>query len=99
MIGLEIHCAREECKKPFRKVTHNQKYCSSECCKVETNRKVMENYHRRVAIKKGAKRPCLGCGTILSRYNEGDICGSCESAKRHENVGEAAQLVASVAWL
>lgn len=98
MIGLEIHCAREECKKPFKKVTHNQKYCSNECCKIETNRKVMETYHRNAAIRRGVKRNCADCGNILSRYNTGIVCSPCE-AKRKEPTGEAAALVASVAWL
>lgn len=99
MIGQEVLCAREECKKPFIKATHNMKYCCTPCCKIETNRKVMKNYHKRVAIRRGEKRPCIDCGNNLSRYNEGDICGSCEDKRRKENLGEAAQLVSSVAWL
>lgn len=99
MIGLVVNCARTECGKEFHKTTHNQKYCTNECCRIETNRKIMEKYHERAAIKRGKKRECKSCGTSLSRYNEGKICGSCEISKRNENVGEAAALVSSVNWL
>ena len=99
MIGLVVNCARAECGKEFHKTTHNQKYCSNECCRIETNRKIMEKYHERAAIKRGKKRPCKSCGSPLSRYNEGKICGACEVRKRNENVGEASALVGSVTWL
>ena len=99
MIGYEVVCARKECATPFVKVTHNQKYCTNECCRIETNRKIMEKYHERAAIKRGKKRSCKSCGTSLSRYNEGKICGACETRKREAHVGEAAALVGSVSWL
>lgn len=99
MIGNEFTCAREGCSVVSRKTTHNQKYCSNECCRIETNRKIMEKYHERAAIKRGKKRSCKVCGTALSRYNDGKICGGCETRKRTENTGEAARLVGSVAWL
>lgn len=99
MIGLEQKCARGECNLPFVKVTHNQKYCTNECCRIETNRKIMEKYHERAAIKRGKKRSCSDCGTSLSRYNEGKVCGACETRRRDEHVGEAALLVSSVNWL
>lgn len=99
MIGVEQRCARSECNLPFVKVTHNQKYCSNECCRIETNRKIMAKYHERAAIRRGKKRVCLSCDTPLSRYNEGKICGSCEVRKRNENLGEAAALVGAVSWL
>lgn len=99
MIGQLINCAREECKKEFRKTTHNQKYCTNECCRIETNRKIMEKYHERAAIKRGKKRSCKSCGTSLSRYNETKYCGACEVNKRAEHQGEAAKLMSNVAWL
>lgn len=99
MIGLIVTCARVECGKEFRKTTHNQKYCTKQCCRDETNRKIMEKYHERTAIKRGKKRSCASCGTSLSRYNEGKICGVCETAKREKHTGEAAALVRSVSWL
>lgn len=99
MIGEVRNCARVECKREYTKITHNQKYCTNACCKIETNRKLMENYHEKVAIKNGKKRACRSCGISLSRYNENRICGSCETAKRNAHVGEAAQLISTVAWL
>lgn len=99
VIGLPVNCAREECGKEFTKVTHNQKYCTNECCRIETNRKIMEQYHERAAIKNGKPRACAGCGTSLSRYNSNNVCGACETAKRNENLGEAQRLIAAVSWL
>lgn len=99
MIGQVVNCARAECGKEFTKTTHNQKYCSNECCRIETNRKIMEKYHERAAIKRGKKRACRSCGTSLSRYNENEDCGACQTRKRNENLGEARMLLASVSWL
>lgn len=99
MIGTQFTCAREGCEVVAYKTTHNQKYCSNECCRIETNRKIMEKYHERAAVKRGKKRLCVTCNTPLSRYNEGNICGSCEVRKRNENLGEAAALIGVVTWL
>lgn len=99
MIGQEFICALEECGKIGIKVTHNQKYCTNECCRVATNRKIMKQYHERAAIKRGKKRSCKGCGTSLSRYNESPVCGACQTAKRNENLGEAQRLLTAVSWL
>lgn len=99
VIGQVVNCARKECGKEFGKTTHNMKYCSNECCRIETNRKIMEKYHERAAIRRGKKRLCASCQTPLSRYNENSVCGSCEVTKRAEHSGEAARLVSSVTWL
>jgi hypothetical protein len=99
MIGQEFICARQECGAVGIKTTHNQKYCTNECCRIETNRKIKEQYHERAAIKRGKKRACKSCGTPLSRYNESPVCSACQTAKRNENLGEAQQLLAAVAWL
>lgn len=66
---------------------------------METNRKLKENYHEKVAIRNGKKRVCKGCGASLSRYNDNNLCGACEIAKRNAHAGEAAQIVSSVYWL
>jgi len=70
-------CANKECAKEFNAKTHNQKYCSDECCRVATNRRIMEKYYEKKAIRKGAKRVCSKCKTRLSRYNESNICAGC----------------------
>lgn len=98
LIGTQFVCARESCNNISIKTTHNQKFCSNECCRIETNRKIMEKYHERAAIKRGKLRRCK-CGSRLSRYNENDTCGACDTLKRNENLGEASVLVGAVSWL
>jgi ribosomal protein S27AE len=72
-------CSYKECKKEFNPKTHNQKYCSDECCRTATNEKLKEAYYEKKARLQGKKRVCksTGCTTILSRYNEGKVCGKC----------------------
>jgi len=70
-------CANTECAKEFGSKTHNQKYCSDECCRVSTNKRIMEKYYEKKAIKKGAVRLCKKCKSQLSRYNSDEICSSC----------------------
>lgn len=71
-------CHYELCGVKFVAKTHNMKYCSDECCKLATNRRIMRKYYESKARKAGAVRKC-DCGTILSRYNEKKICSSCEA--------------------
>lgn len=72
-------CASQECQVEFVPRKHNSKFCSSECCKLEANRKMMEKYYERKRRRAGAVRFCIECETTrLSRYNSGDICGACE---------------------
>ena len=70
-------CANTECATTFDSKTHNQKYCSDECCRVATNKRIMQKYYEKKAIKNGAKRLCKKCKAQLSRYNIEDICSSC----------------------
>lgn len=70
-------CANKECSKEFEPKTHNQKYCTDECCRIATNRRIMEKYYEKKAIRKGAKRGCKKCKAQLSRYNESELCSSC----------------------
>ena len=75
-------CARFECSASFEPKTHNQKYCSDECCRIATNKRIMEKYYEKKAIRSGAVRICnnKGCEKQLSRYNYDSVCSSCESA-------------------
>ena len=73
-------CANSECKDDFVPKTHNQKYCTDECCRIATNRRIMEKYYEKKAIRNGAARPCSRCKSQLSRYNNGDLCSTCEKA-------------------
>lgn len=70
-------CANKECSLEFVSKTHNQKYCSDECCRIATNKRIMDKYYEKKAIKKGALRHCRKCKSALSRYNSEDICSSC----------------------
>jgi hypothetical protein len=82
-------CKNKECAKEFESKTHNQKYCCDECCRVATNRRIMEKYYEKKAIKNGAFRGCSKCESKLSRYNKSNICAACEksgSSKNKKNI-------------
>jgi hypothetical protein len=80
-------CANPTCLRPFIQKTHNQKYCSSECCKVVTNEDIKRKYHEKRARLKGLVRYCAnGCGTVLSRYNKYDTCAYCDSLEKAQQV-------------
>jgi hypothetical protein len=78
-------CANKECAKEFDAKTHNQKYCCDECCRVATNKKIMEKYYEKKAIRSGAKRECKVCKSRLSRYNQSNICSKCEKNSAIKN--------------
>ena len=80
-------CAREECAIEFEQKTHNQKYCSDECCREATNKKIREKYYAEKERLSGKKRTCKsrGCKNILSRYNELDICSECIAKENKGN--------------
>jgi len=74
-------CSNKECAKEFEAKTHNQKYCTDECCRVATNRRIMEKYYEKKAIKNGSVRLCIKCKAKLSRYNTETICAACEKKR------------------
>lgn len=86
-------CANSECKKDFTPKTHNQKYCTDECCRIATNRRIMEKYYERKAIRNGAFRPCSRCGHQLSRYNKGNFCATCEKNINLENKSKLFRMI------
>jgi uncharacterized Zn finger protein (UPF0148 family) len=45
----------------------------------------MEKYYEKKAIKNGAVRSCKHCKTKLSRYNQNDICATCEKNITYES--------------
>ena len=83
-------CANDGCSNSFEKTTHNQKYCSDECCREATNKKIREKYYEEKERLAGKKRTCStkGCTNLLSRYNDGKICNSCiakiQSSEKNE---------------
>lgn len=80
-----MKCANNECSKEFDSKTHNQKYCSDDCCRIATNKKIMEKYYEKKAIRSGAKRECKKCSSSLSRYNQSNICSKCEKNSAIKN--------------
>lgn len=78
-------CGNKECSIEFTPKTHNQKYHSDECCRVATNKKIMEKYYEKKAIRSGAKRECRLCKSRLSRYNQSSICSKCEKDSAIKN--------------
>jgi hypothetical protein len=87
-----VICFNSDCAKEFNAKTHNQKYCSDDCCRIATNKKIMEKYYEKKAIKNGAKRLCKQCKASLSRYNTEMICSLClksSNAKHNKKIMEA----------
>lgn len=78
-------CANTECAKEFESKTHNQKYCCDECCRVATNRRIMQKYYEKKAIRNGLARLCKKCKSKLSRYNESNLCSQCTKKINSEN--------------
>ena len=79
-------CAYEPCGVEYIKSTHNQKFHSDECCRLATNKRIMEKYYERKARLKGAVRICKTptCNTKLSRYNASKFCSACERRESDE---------------
>lgn len=89
---MEIaECQNDECEQDFERKKHNQIYCSDECRRVATNKRLMERYYERkdrLARKLEHSVYCK-CGTIISRYNESGRCFNC---LQNGNVDNAALL-------
>ena len=79
-------CDYEDCSNSFEPKTHNQKYCSDECCRTATNIKIKEKYYEKKARLAGKKRICKtkGCGLELVMYNQGVICNTCISKEKEQ---------------
>lgn len=76
-------CANEDCENVFEPQVHNAIYCSVECRKVVTNKNVLDKYYEKKERKSNKKRICKNknCKTILSIYNEEDICEPCKTER------------------
>jgi len=96
LIGQEVRCDREGCEQVFSKKTHNQRYCCDECCRLQTNARIMEKYYARRDQRQGKVRYCSMCGdTKLSRYNDTLICSSCSSRKEIDANNEVILMLSS----
>lgn len=78
-------CGNKDCAIEFEPKTHNQKYHNDECCRIATNKKIMEKYYEKKAIRSGAKRECKVCKSRLSRYNQSNVCSKCEKNSAIKN--------------
>jgi hypothetical protein len=97
MKGEVVVCAREECNDSFTRKTHNQKYCSSACCRKATNDKIMVRYYENKRRKSGAKRECK-CGATLSKYNMGEECSSCVARRDSERTTAVLEQISVIVW-
>lgn len=94
-----IKCENDGCDIEFTAMTHNQKYHSAECCRVATNRRIMQKYYAKRDQRAGKARYCRKCGvTKLSRYNDGEICGACNASSIAEANSAVALMLAAVSW-
>lgn len=67
--------------------TYNAVFCSPDCRRIVTNKKLLENYYKNKE-KKNSKRVCetSNCTTILSSYNKEDICERCKRERYIERL-------------
>ena len=89
-------CANKECLngKEFTPKTHNQKYCSEECCRIATNKRIMEKYYEKKAIRNGTIiRKCKRCKTKLSIYHNESFCASCEKSINVESRNKLLRMI------
>ena len=88
-------CANDGCENEFVKTTHNQKYCCDDCCREATNAKIKQKNQERKDRLSGKKRVCKtrGCSTILSKYEEGNICDYCNSKKKTQEQKELFRII------
>ena len=86
-------CGNKECAKEFEAKTHNQKYCGDECCRIATNRRIMEKYYEKKAIRNGAHRSCKKCKAKLSRYNQENMCSTCEKRNSSSNKSQIIDMI------
>lgn len=94
-----IRCARLGCDVDFNKKTHNQKYCSDECCRLATNAKIMEKYYAKRDQRSGKTRYCTVCGeTKLSRYNDTLVCSGCATRKIVEANNSVVNMLNNISW-
>lgn len=90
-------CAYEDCQgeRIFEPKTHNQKYCSDECCRIATNQKLKDSYYKRKARLAGVAFTCSskGCNNTLSRYTTDDVCSMCKAKAKTKEKNEIIDLL------
>lgn len=81
-----------ECGNDFEFKTHNQKYCSQQCCRISTNKRIMEKYYAKKERLSGKERLC-GCGSKLSMHNPEPLCTMCQNKKKKEKAFTAKEAI------
>jgi hypothetical protein len=75
-------CGNDKCNNVFVAKVYNALYCSVECRRLVTNKKLLEKYYE-TKENKHKKRVCKTklCTTILSSYNKESICEQCKKER------------------
>lgn len=82
-----------ECNNNFEFKTHNQKYCSNQCCRIATNKRIMEKYYAKKDRLAGKTKRTCKCGSRLSMYNSESVCVTCQSNKKKEKTSTAKEVM------
>jgi hypothetical protein len=90
-----MKCANKGCTNSFEPKTHNQKYCSDECCKEATNLKIKEKQDRKKARLSGKVFKCKSsnCSYTLSMYSTSEYCESCRNKQKYKDRQEILDLL------
>lgn len=83
------------CGETFDSNKKNQKYCTPSCCRLATNKKIMEKYYENKKRLSGEKRYC-SCGLLLSRYNDNIICYQCDISQKNNNKDNILEVIQNV---
>ena len=85
-----------QCGTDFEFNTHNQKYCSPQCCRVATNKRIMDKYYAKKSRLSGETRLCE-CGSKLSMYSPENICTLCQNKKKRGKTKLAIEVMINAA--
>jgi hypothetical protein len=71
------HC--DWCDNKFTQKVKYQIYCSPDCRQLATKEKIAQRYiQERTKRRSLTKRFCKSCGSLLSMYNDAQLCEQCE---------------------
>lgn len=91
-------CANEDCNNTYVQTAHNKIYCSDECCKKATNKKIMEKYYAKKHRRSGALIECDRCSAALSRYSDDHLCAACRSEVTRGSAVALQKKMRNVKW-
>ena len=85
-----------ECGVDFNFKTQNQKYCSPDCSRTATNKRIMEKYYEKKARLNGKTKYC-DCGARLSRYSTEVVCIICKEKNKVKKTESAIEAIKNAA--